>query len=285
MRHMNYEFRGSTDSDLLAGTATDDNMALERSSVITTRITMRKIFLHVGFPKCGSTSLQAALADAPNILFPKSGNHGGEHLALALTLRGLDDWTAQFFNADWVRQNQEQLMDEVRASESTVVLSSERLAAMKHSEIEDFKALFPNFDIHVIVVRREVTKYLSSTWRHAVYRHDYGETYETFLIGFREFSFGNVEDKFKQHFTVHDFDMTAPDYTSRLGALIGTTIEIPKANVGVPLEFAKLLQTTHALLGTREFQKRFDAKTKKEMLEVWSGRATVTIDPMTAPLF
>lgn len=246
---------------------------------------MRKLFLHVGFAKCGSTSLQAALADAPCIVFPKSGNHGGEHLALALTLRGIDDWTRQYFDEAWVEQGMVGLMAEIAASTQTVVLSSERLAAMNETEIAALKAMFPDFDIHVIVVRRDAQRYLSSTWRHAVFHHDFGETYEAFLERFKAFNFGDAETKFGRHFTVHGFDMEAPDYAASLGAEIGTTIEIPRTNVGVPLEFAELLQNTHALLGTEEFKKRFDTKTKKAMLAVWNNRTSVDIEPITAPLF
>lgn len=246
---------------------------------------MRKLFLHVGFAKCGSTSLQAALSEAPGIVFPKSGNHGGEHLALALKLRGIDDWTRQYFDESWVEQGMAGLMAEIGSSTETVVLSSERLAAMTEAEIAAVKAMFPDFDIQVIVVRRDVQRFLSSTWRHAVFHHDFGEAYEAFLEQFKTFNFGDASTKFGQHFPVHGFDMEAPDYAASLGALIGTTIEIPRANVGVPLEFAKLLQRTHALLGSEEFKKRFDTKTKKSMLAVWTGRATIVIEPMDALLF
>ena len=206
-------------------------------------------------------------------------------MALALTLRGIDDWTRQFFDEPWVEKAQESMMNEINSSSGPVVLSSERLAAMTPDQIILFKTLFAEFDIHVILVWRDVDSYLSSTWRHAVYRHDFAETYEDFLDRFENFSFGSAQTKFKQHFDVHDFNIDAADYASSLGELIGTTLEIPRANVGIPLEFAKLLQTTHALLGSEEFKKRFDSATKKNMLAVWNGQSVVEIEPMAAPLF
>lgn len=246
---------------------------------------MRKLFLHAGFAKCGSTSLQAALSRAPGILFPASGNHGGEHLALALVLRGIDDWTRQFFDPSWVASGYAGLMEEIRSSTETVVLSSERLVAMTEPEILRLKALFPDFDMQVIIVRRDLQRYLASTWRHAVFRHDFGESYAAFLDRFRDFDFGNAEARFRAHFPVHSFDMDAPDYAVALGALIGIPLDMPRANVGVPMEFAMLLQQAHALLGTREFRKRFDVATKKAMLDVWNAKTQVEIEPMTAPLF
>jgi hypothetical protein len=246
---------------------------------------MRKLFLHVGFAKCGSTSLQVALSEAPRIVFPKSGNHVGEHLALALTLRGIDDWTRQYFDESWVEHGMAGTVAEIKSSTETVVLSSERLAAMSEDEISVVKAIFPDFDIQIILVRREEQRFLSSTWRHAVFHHDFGESYEKFLEPGRVLDFDNVVSKFGKHFPVHSFDMEAPDYATSLGALIGTTIEIPHANVGVPLELAQLLQRTHALLGTEEFKKRFDSDTKEAMLAVWTGRATAKIEPINANLF
>lgn len=246
---------------------------------------MRNLFIHAGFAKCGSTSLQAALSEAPGIVFPESGNHGGEHLALALRLRGIDDWTRQFFDETWVEEAMAGMMAEIASTSDPVVLSSERLTAMDETEIATLKALFPSFNIQIITVRRDIQRYLSSTWRHAVFRHDFAESYEAFLERFKNFSFGDADHKFSQHFTTHSFDMEADDYVEAVGALIGTTLDIPRANVGVPLELAKLLQHTHTLMGSEEFKKRFDSKTKASLLEVWRGEATVEIEMMTAPLF
>lgn len=246
---------------------------------------MRKLFLHAGFAKCGSTSLQAALSVAPGIVFPKAGNHGGEHLALALALRGIDDWTRQFFDEAWVAEGLAGIMRDIRAGSQTVVLSSERLAALTEDEIARLQSLFPDFTIAVILVRRDLERYLSSTWRHAVFRHDFGESYDAFRERFRSFRFDDAGVRFGRHFPVHEVDMDAPGYAAALGTLIGTTLEIPRANVGVPMGLAVLLQQTHALLGTAEFTRRFDARTKAGMLAVWTGEKTVRIDPMTAPLF
>lgn len=246
---------------------------------------MRKLFVHIGFAKCGSTSLQTSLSKAPGVVFPISGNHCGEHLALALKLRGIDDWTRQFFDEAWVEKGIVGLTKEISSTTGPIVMSSERLAAMDETQIDAFKALFPDFNIQVIIVRRDIHRYLSSTWRHAVFRHDYGETYEAFFETFKNFSFGNVESKFGSHFPVHVFDMEDDDYAEKVGELIGTTLDIPRENVGVPLELAQLLQRMHALMGSEAFKKRFDAQTKAKLLKVANGDATVQIEPMTVHLF
>lgn len=246
---------------------------------------MRKLFIHVGFAKCGSTSLQAALSNALGIVFPESGNHGGEHLALALRLRGIDDWTRKFFDETWVEEGMAGIMAEIASTTDSVVLSSERLIAMSGAQIATLKELFPNFNIQIIIVQRDIDRYLNSTWRHAVFHHDLAESYDVFLERFKNFNFGSAAHKFSQYFTTHSFDMEADDYVEMVGALIGTSLEIPRANVGVPMELAKLLQHTHTLMGSEEFKKRFDTKTKARLLEVWRGEVAVEIEPMDVCLF
>jgi hypothetical protein len=246
---------------------------------------MRKLFLHVGLAKCGSTSLQAALSSATGILFPRAGNHGGEHLAFALHIRGIDAWTHQYFDETWVETETTRLMDEIHSGSGTVVLSSERLAACSPEEIARIAAILAGFDVHVIIVGRDVTSYLNSTWRHAVFFHDYGESYETFVNLRKDLSFAEVDEAFGAVFPVHRFRMDAPDYIEKISALLGTNLDISRLNVGVPMAFAELLQKIHALLGSEEFKKRFNAETKEAMLAVWNGEATTQIAAMDTILF
>lgn len=246
---------------------------------------MRRIFLHVGFAKCGSTSLQAALSSSFGILFPTSGRHHGEHLAFALRIRGIDDWTGQFIDQSWVDTENVRLMQEIHADTCTVVLSSERLAASTPQEIERITGVLSGFEVHIVIVKRDIESYLRSTWRHAVFFHDFGENYEAFVDQFKDFTFGEVEDKFRAVFPVHSFNMDAQNYAEEIGALLGCKLKISRQNVGVPMAFAELLQKTHVLLGSEEFKKRFDAETKRSMLDVWNGAAKTQIQPLDVDLF
>lgn len=245
----------------------------------------RKLFLHVGFAKCGSTSLQEALREAPNLLYPKAGINGAEHLSLPLFTRGVDDWTRQFFDEAWAAAQHGKMLEEIAASDADVAISSERLAAMKPEEIETLGTIFAGLEIHIVIVRRAVDRYLNSTWRHAVFHHDYGETYETFLERMARFSFGDSVEKFGKYFPVHVFDMDSAEYPLNLAVLMGTEINLPTSNVGVPFDFARLLQETHALMGSQSFKKIYVMKLKKAMLEVRTKQATASIEPISAPLF
>ena len=246
---------------------------------------MKKIFLHVGFAKCGSTSLQAALSRAPGILFPTSGNHGGEHLAFILGIRGIDDWTRQYFNESWVERENIRLMTEIHEGIGTIVLSSERLAASTPLEIERIGRVLAGFEVHIVIVKRDIQKYLNSTWRHAVFFHDFGESYDSFVSRFENFSFGDIESKFSQFFQVHCFNMDSPQYLDDIGGLLGTKLDIEHLNVGVPMDFAKLLQKTHSLLGSRDFKERFSFETKQSMLAMWNGEGIREMDSLDVDLF
>jgi hypothetical protein len=232
---------------------------------------MRKLFLHVGFAKCGTTSLQTALSAAPGILFPTSGNHGGEHLAFALHIRGIDEYTSQYFDASWVDREYACLIEELHSGNDTVVLSSERLAACTQGEVERIAAALSHFEVHVLIVRREIESYINSIWRHAVFYHAFGESFEIFSHRFKNFTFDQNEKVFTAFFPVHWFSMDAPNYAEEVGALLGTSLDISRLNMGIPMLFAELLQKTHALLGSEEFKKRFDAEVKVTMLAVWNG--------------
>ncbi|MEI6798129.1 MAG: hypothetical protein WCO04_02790 [Pseudomonadota bacterium] len=238
---------------------------------------MRKLFLHVGCAKCGSTSLQAGLSRAPTIHFSTCGNHGGEHLAFALRIRGVDEWTRQYFDESWVEREFPRLMKDIHASNETVVLSSERLAGCSLHEIERIAEVLSGFDVQIVMVQRDINRYLRSTWRHAVYFHDYGESYEAFVKSKEDFSFCQIEEKFRQFFPVHRFNIDTSNFGEEIGTLFGCKLDIERLNVGVPHAFAELLQTTHALLGSEEFKKRFDRQTKQSMLAVCKGEATAKI--------
>ncbi len=247
---------------------------------------MPKLFLHVGFAKCGSTSLQDALKVAPHIYYPRSGVNGSEHLGLALKIRGIDDWTRQFFDETWVNQQNTALQLELKNKKNEpIVLSSERLAAMSEQEISSIKTMLASFQVELVIVKRQRDAYLKSTWRHAVFYHDYALSYEEFYSKMGNFSFDGAIEKFKKHFLVHVFDLDDPDYEKHLNHLLGTKITLPKSNVGVPSGFASLLQQTHALMGSQKFKSVYDMPTKQSMLSAFHGSVKHSIDPIDAPLF
>jgi hypothetical protein len=246
---------------------------------------LRNLYLHVGHPKCGSTSLQESLKSTPDLLYPKSGVNGAEHLSLPLYIKGIDEWTGQFFDQEWVKIQHQLMLQEIAASDLDVFVSSERLASMSDAQIRNLKELFPGFNIIIIIVKRDIEKYLNSTWRHAVYNHDYAEDYDDFMRNMQRYSFDDCEKRFSEYHRLCVFDMDSDEYPKNLGKLLHTEIVLPKSNVGVPLEFAKLLQLNHKLMGSKKFKEIFDYEEKKKMLDVLYGQTEVQVDDMNVNLF
>ncbi|RKQ70175.1 hypothetical protein [Oceanibaculum indicum] len=247
--------------------------------------TDRKILLHVGYPKCGSTSLQEALTQAEGIIFPASGRHGGEHLALPLHVKGLDSWTAQWFSQEWVDTQHAALLAEIEAASGTVVLSSERLASCSPEQVEKLDEMLDGWQVEVVIVTRQIDKFFDSLWRHAVFRHDYADNKQHMIENMPKFSFEHARKVFSPHFPVHMLDMDSPDYEDRLSALFGAPIKVGHANVGVPAALAELLQTNHRLMGSARFKAAFPYAVKEAMRAAMAGEVTPETDPFDVPIF
>lgn len=247
-------------------------------------MTNRTLFVHIGFPKCGSTSLQAALAQSPDVVFPEAGRHGGEHLAIPLKIKGVDEWTGQWFSQTWVDTQLPLLMQEIEAAEQPVFVSSERLASSEPEHIQALKEMFKGWSIEIVVVTRKLPDFIDSTWRHAVYRHDYHRSRQAFFEDFETFSFQPAIDYFARYFPVHELDLYAPDFEDKFRALTGISIALQRENVGASSELAELLQRVHSLLGSAEFKKRFPAHVKEDMLAAMQGTTTPEFDVFDVPI-
>lgn len=244
----------------------------------------RKILLHVGFPKCGSTSLQEALIKAEGINFPCAGRHGSEHLSLPLHVKGLDPWTAQWFSQEWVETQHAALLAEIKAASGTVVLSSERLASCSPEQVAMLDAMLEGWPVEIVIVTRQIDKFLDSLWRHAVFRHDYAESKQTMLQDMSDFSFDETFETFASFFPVRMLNMDSPDYEASLSDLFGVPIALDRANVGVPAALAELLQANHRLMGSARFKAAFPYEVKEAMRAAMAGEVLPDIDPFDTPV-
>ena len=245
-----------------------------------------KIFIHVGYAKCGSTSLQEALRAGTGVFFPQAGTNlpACAHISLPLFLKGMDDYTRQYISDEWVQAQHGLMMDQIRGSEQSVFLSSERLASLNSSQIEKLKGLFAGSQVEIIIIVRDREKYLNSTWRHAVFYHDYSVDYESFLKNMAGFQFGSIIPKFSTHFPVHIFNLDDESFESSIKDLTGAQFNFGKANTGVPQHLADLLQRQHVLVGSKLFKEIFPKHVKNKMLSsINSTRAE--IEEFTVPLF
>jgi hypothetical protein len=246
-----------------------------------------KLFVHVGYAKCGSTSLQEALRDGTGILYPRSGrlSQQAEHLSLPLHLKGIDDYTRQWVSNEWVQTQHAALMREISESDKTVIVSSERLASLQPDQITQMAHLFEPYDTRIVVLYRDRENYLNSTWRHAVYNHDYAVDYPTFQRQTGGFDFNAIISLFEKHFPVFMFNIDDVGCDQNIMALTGASFSLRRVNVGVPFELAELLQRQHVLLGSQTFKAIFTRAVKTTMLASCLSPTRPEIAPFTDPLF
>ena len=125
----------------------------------------KKIFIHIGTPKTGTTALQTFFANnadslaKKNIVYPTSGRRRNQHFYLAIPRSN---------NQQLVKQVWDNLYNELESVPwSTAVISSERFS--RESPLEIFNALEKfNAEIHIVMFLRERKALLSSYYRTAI---------------------------------------------------------------------------------------------------------------------
>jgi hypothetical protein len=242
------------------------------------------LFVHVGYPKCGSTSFQAAAVKAVGINYPRAGRHHDEHIALPLALKGVDAWTAKFLSADWVTQQKDDLLDEVRSATGHVLVSSERLASLKQDQIDELRRLF-DVDVKILFLIRDRDAFVSSLWRHAVYRHDYPGDIETLRRRLEKFRFESAITLFERVFPVNVFNIDTPDFQSDIAEVLGCRLEIERENTGVSMNAARLLQCAHAEMGSERFKSVFTKELKVQIASSTPACDQPMIEEFTDPIF
>jgi hypothetical protein len=245
-----------------------------------------KLFVHVGYAKCASTSLQEALRDGSGILYPRAGRlfPQAEHLSLPLYFKGIDDYTRQWVSEEWVEKQHAALMQEIAESDKPVVLSSERLSSLQPDQITRMAELFKSYETRIVILYRDWGKYLNSTWRHVVYNHDYPVDYASFQLS-TDFQFGDCIPLFEKYFPVSTFNIENVGFDRELMELTGANFSLGRVNTGIPFEFAEILQRQHVALGSKTFKAIFTPEVKAAMLASWQSQTRPEIDPYTDPLF
>ena len=220
------------------------------------------------------------------IFYPKSGINGAEHLSLPLKIMGIDRYTLQFYQEQWVEANHKAMIQEIKDSEcQTILISSERISTFSKSQALELKEIFQAYKVEIIFVKRSLASYQSSTWRHLVFNHDYAESFENFKANSKNFSFDDSPKAFSAIFPVHVFNIEDQDYEKNLSFLLGCNINLGRSNTGISREFANFLQSTHQRVGSLTFKKIFTTQAKNLLLNAFDTKDLNPIDPIIAGIF
>jgi hypothetical protein len=246
---------------------------------------MKKIILHIGYPKCASTSLQSALLRAKGLLYPQHGLNLYEHLAFALKLNGLDDWTAQWFTQEWVDAEYNDLIHAVNSAREMVVISSERLAGITPEKIGFLREEFGDVDIEVLMLYRPKDDYVKSMWKHEVFRDDLCEPFEKFRERFGGFDMLQAPVALSGFVKVNLIDISKDTWQSELSRVFGIDIKVPNENVSASFQCCEFLQRIHVSVGSLAFKKYFTEEGKQRFSDIFVNSAPNKIDDFKAPIF
>ncbi len=140
----------------------------------------RRVHLHVGTPKSGTSYLQDKLAlnrgrleqQGIDYVHTRSGNH----FEAALDLIG-DTWAGEEKAA---RGQWEALALEARKARRDVLVSHEILAAAEPASVARAMASFPGHEVHVVLTARDLGRQIPAEWQERV-KHRGRRDYREFL--------------------------------------------------------------------------------------------------------
>ncbi len=140
----------------------------------------RRVYLHVGTPKSGTSYLQDKLALNRARLEQQGIDYihtrSGTHFEAALDLIG-ETWAGEEKAA---RGQWDALALESRKARRDVLVSHEILAAAEPASVERALASFPGYEVHVVVTARDLGRQVPAEWQERV-KHRGRRDYREFL--------------------------------------------------------------------------------------------------------
>lgn len=128
----------------------------------------RRVFLHIGTPKSGTTYLQEKLAlnrdaiAAQGLTYPNTRT--GNHFEAALDLIE-ERWAGQ---REVARGQWQALVNEARRAPGDVVISHEILAAASPTQVAAAMTAFAEDEVHVVLTVRDLARQIPAEWQENV---------------------------------------------------------------------------------------------------------------------
>ncbi|MGA9748996.1 MAG: hypothetical protein WBQ50_16180 [Nocardioides sp.] len=140
----------------------------------------RRVYLHVGAPKTGTTYLQDRLAANRSELARHDVHYPlgllASHFRPALDLLDLS-WGGQ---RDDARGEWDRLVDRVRRHDGTVIVSHEILAGARPAQVRHAMQAFEGADIHLVYSARDLARQIPAEWQEGV-KHRRRRSFARFL--------------------------------------------------------------------------------------------------------
>lgn len=140
----------------------------------------RKLILHVGTPKTGTSHLQDVLFRNRDVLATQGIHYPGEefdsHFRAAIDLMGLR-WAGlgEESAGAW-----DELAAEVRAANGTSIISHEVLAGAKRSQVRRALESLGDMEVHLVISVRDLVRQIPAEWQENV-KHNSSVSFAKFL--------------------------------------------------------------------------------------------------------
>ena len=146
---------------------------------------MRRVILHIGRQKTGTTAIQkflhanSTLLDSHDIYYPKYGIRGyGQHeIGGPISHIKLPKYRRK--HSDTVEDIRRGLLDEIQDNNSQIVISSE---SFQNCDPRLVSQLFKGFQVEVVVYLREQVGFMASAYAQRVQASDYCGSLEEFCL-------------------------------------------------------------------------------------------------------
>jgi hypothetical protein len=129
----------------------------------------RRLYLHIGLPKTGTTSIQEILwtnratTAERGLLYPGLEPAAHHTAAVDLLPERYPGWVEDKTNGAW-----QWLVDQVRAWSGDAVISSELLALARPDEVAEAMAALEFVEVHVVCTARDLVRQIPSVWQEDV---------------------------------------------------------------------------------------------------------------------
>lgn len=174
---------------------------------------MRRVILHIGRHKTGTTAIQrflrrnAELLAANGFCYPDYGIRGFGHHEIGASITREAVSRLKCNSGEVVRELRNGLDAALHEQNSTVIISSESFQNCAPAVV---RKLFDGYDVEVVVYLREQVRYLLSAYAQKVQATDYAETLESFHQAnshstYEEF-LESWETEFPSRVRVHNYD-------------------------------------------------------------------------------